>query len=56
MKIESLDPMKDYIVYCDTERRSSSASYILSGKGFKTTVLSGGIKDAPNEDLEGSNI
>jgi len=56
MKIESLDPMKDYIVYCDTERRSSSASYILSEKGFKTTVLSGGIKDAPNEDLEGSNI
>ena len=56
MKINTLDPMKNYILYCDTERRSSSASYILSEKGFKTTVLSGGIKDVPNEDLEGSNI
>jgi len=55
MKISALDPMKNYILYCDTERRSSSASYILSEKGFKTTVLSNGIKDAPNEDLEGTN-
>lgn len=56
MKIQELDPMKNYILYCDTERRSSSASYILNDKGFNTTVLSNGIKEAPTEDLDGRNI
>ncbi len=56
MKIKELEPMVNYILYCDTERRSSSASYILSEKGFNTTVLRNGIKDVPPEDLEGSNI
>jgi len=56
MKMKALDPMINYILYCDTERRSASASYILSEKGFKTSILINGIKDAPNELLEGSNI
>ena len=55
-KINELDTMKNYILYCDTERRSSSASYVLSEKGFKTSILSNGIKDAPNEDMEGLNL
>ncbi len=56
MKMEELDPMINYILYCDTERRSASASYILSEKGFKTSILVNGIKDVPNENLEGDNI
>ena len=56
MKIKELDPVKNYILYCDTERRSSSASYILSEKGFNTSVLLNGIKEVPHEDLEGSNV
>lgn len=56
MKVKELDEMKNYILYCDTERRSSSASYILSEKGFKTSILANGIKDVPNENLEGSNL
>jgi len=56
MKIKELDPMVNYILYCDTERRSSSACYILGEKGYKTTVLFNGIKDVLTEDLEGSNI
>lgn len=56
MKMKELDPLKNYILYCDTERRSSSASYILSEKGFITSVLINGIKDAPNEVLEGNNV
>lgn len=56
MKMKELDPMVNYILYCDTERRSSSASYILGEKGFKTSVLLNGIKDTPTEDLEGSNV
>ena len=56
MKLNELDKMKNYILYCDTERRSATASYILGEKGFKTSVLKNGLKDVPNEDLEGSNI
>jgi len=56
MKFAELDPMKNYILYCDTERRSSSASYILSERGFKTSVLQNGTKDVPTEDMEGTNI
>jgi CRP-like cAMP-binding protein len=56
MKVNTLDPLKNYILYCDTERRSSSASYLLNERGFKTSVLINGIKDASNEDLEGANI
>lgn len=56
MKISELDQMINYIVYCDTERRSSSASYILSEKGFKTTVLQNGIKDVPTSALQGTNV
>jgi len=56
MKVEELDPMATYILYCDTERRSASASFILNERGFKTAVLTNGIKDVPNEDLDGKNI
>jgi len=56
MKLKELDEMKNYILYCDTERRSSSASYVLNEKGFKTSILSNGIKDVPNEDMEGNNL
>ena len=56
MKMKKLDPMVNYILYCDTERLSASASYILSEKGYKTSILINGIKDAPNDQLEGANI
>jgi CRP-like cAMP-binding protein len=56
MKADSLDKSTHYIVYCDTARRSSSASYILNERGFTTSVLKDGLKDVPAEDLEGSNI
>ncbi len=56
MKIKELDEMKNYILYCDTERRSSSASYVLNEKGFKTSILSNGVKDVPNENMEGKNL
>ncbi len=56
MKANSLDKDKNYIIYCDTERRSSAASYLLGERGFKTTVLLNGIKDVPVDDMEGSSI
>lgn len=56
MKIKELDPMVNYILYCDTERRSASASYILGERGFKTSVLLNGVKDIPTDDMEGTNV
>ncbi|MCK4834438.1 MAG: cyclic nucleotide-binding domain-containing protein [Gammaproteobacteria bacterium] len=56
MKISELDTMVNYILYCDTERRSASASYVLGQKGFKTSVLLNGIKDVPTDTLEGTSV
>jgi CRP-like cAMP-binding protein len=56
LKMKELDPMVNYILYCDTERRSSSASYILGEKGFKTSVLINGVKGVPTDVLQGANI
>jgi CRP-like cAMP-binding protein len=56
MKASTLDQDKQYVVYCDTERRSSSASYLLNERGFNTSVLSNGIKDIPADDMEGSAV
>lgn len=49
MKIDSLDSNTPYIVYCDTGRRSSAASFLLNERGFKTMILEGGISSVPNE-------
>ena len=43
MKINTLDQEKDYVLCCDTGRRSSAGAYILSERGFKAYVLKGGI-------------
>lgn len=56
MKMKELDPGTHYILYCDTGRRSSSASYILAENGYTTSVLNNGLKDVPTEDLEGKDV
>jgi signal-transduction protein with cAMP-binding, CBS, and nucleotidyltransferase domain len=56
MKVDTLDKAKHYTLYCDTGRRSSSASFLLNERGFTTSVLIDGMKDVPPEDMEGSNI
>jgi CRP-like cAMP-binding protein len=38
-----LDPRRCYVVYCDSGRRSASATYLLSERGFDARLLSGGI-------------
>lgn len=43
IKARALDKKKTYIVYCDTGRRSSSAAYLLSERGFNAFVLEGGL-------------
>ena len=43
LKINTLDKDCDYVVCCDTGRRSSAGAYILSERGFQAYVLRGGI-------------
>lgn len=43
LKTTSLDRNKKYIVYCDTGRRSSSAVFLLTERGFDAYVLKGGL-------------
>lgn len=52
MKAHQLDAGTEYIVYCDTSRRSSAASYLLNERGLNTMVLKGGMEQVPREALE----
>lgn len=49
MKMDTLDTTKSYVVYCDTGRRSSAASYLLNERGFTSCILTDGISAAPDE-------
>ncbi len=44
IKLKTLDRNVQYVVYCDSGRRSSAAAYILSERGFHTYVLQGGLQ------------
>jgi len=52
MKAQKLDMGTTFIVYCDSGRRSSAASFLLSERGFDVKVLEGGLQHVPAEDLE----
>ena len=45
LKISTLDKKRNYVLCCDTGRRSSAGAYILSERGFKAFVLRGGINN-----------
>lgn len=47
MRMKELDKEKEYICYCGTGRRSSAAAFLLVQKGFKATVLIGGVQKIP---------
>jgi len=42
-KLNMLDPEKQYVVCCDTGRRSSAAAFVLKQKDFQVVVLTGGL-------------
>ncbi|MBA3582405.1 MAG: cyclic nucleotide-binding domain-containing protein [Gammaproteobacteria bacterium] len=52
IKIKTLDPKKQYILYCDTGRRSSAAVYILNENGFDAFVLKDGLSSVSESDQE----
>jgi len=43
MRLNTLDTKTTYIVYCDTGRRSSAATFVLTQKGFDAFVLDKGF-------------
>lgn len=43
VKLDKIDRSKQYVVVCDTGRRSSAASFILNEKGITAFVLQGGL-------------
>lgn len=38
-----LDKDRDYVVYCQSERRSSAACFLLAQRGFRAYLLNGGL-------------
>jgi rhodanese-related sulfurtransferase len=46
--LAALDPEKEYIVYCQTGRRSSAAAFLLSQRGFNAALLDGGMRAYAN--------
>lgn len=52
MKADTLDNTKKHIIYCDTGRRSSAASFLLNEKDIESYVLTDGIDTVDSEDLE----
>ena len=47
MKISNLDENTTYVVYCDTGRRSSAASFLLNERGFDSYILQDGLGTVP---------
>lgn len=50
-KVNKLEPTKKYIMYCDTGRRSSTATYLLTEQGFEAYVLKDGLHGIDNDAL-----
>ena len=38
-----LEPSREYIVYCQSGRRSSAAAFLFAQRGFKVSLLAGGL-------------
>ncbi len=43
LKTRLLDPECEYLVYCNSGRRSTAAAWLLSQQGFKVVVLNSGL-------------
>ena len=52
MKANSLDTEKPYVIYCDTGRRSSAASFLLNEKDITSYVLRDGVDTAESAAVE----
>jgi CRP-like cAMP-binding protein len=51
MKLKTFSPLKTYIVYCDTGRRSSVVAHLMSEKGLNVKMLDNGMQNVPDVAL-----
>jgi CRP-like cAMP-binding protein len=51
-KLDKFTSDRRYVFYCDTGRRSSIATYLLSQNGFDAYVLQGSLNDVPASEME----
>jgi len=42
--VKVLDRSREYVIYCQSGRRSSAAAFLLAQRGFKAFVLEGGLR------------
>lgn len=54
LEANGLNAGSKYIVCCDTSRRSASAAFVLSQRGFEVYVLNEGLGGVPAEALVGT--
>lgn len=52
VKLEKLDPERRYLIYCDSGRRSSIATYLLSQHGIDAYVLQDSLENVPAAETE----
>lgn len=52
VKLDKLDPARKYLLYCDSGRRSSIGTYLLSQNSFDAYVLQGSLEAVPEAELE----
>ena len=50
-KLSKLDPEKRYVLYCDSGRRGSIGTYLLSQEGFDVYVLQDALDSVPESEL-----
>lgn len=55
-EMDKLDPSVSYIVCCDTGRRSASAAFLLSQRGFEVHLLRDGLSVVPPVAMTGSIV
>ena len=48
-----LDRAVEYILYCQSERRSSAAAFLLAQRGYKAFLLAGGLWGKESEERKG---
>jgi CRP-like cAMP-binding protein/rhodanese-related sulfurtransferase len=50
-KLDKLDPQRNYLIYCDSGRRSSIAAYLLSQNGIAAYVLQDSLESIPASEM-----
>ena len=51
MKLNKLDVDRQYLIYCDSGRRSSIATYLLSQHGIDAYVLQDSLDSVPASEM-----